>query len=1108
MSGLIILLVVGFLFNAGFVLAEDGNLCEVDADVVLLLDVSGSMEEGGSPSRCDWEELEWVGPSKQCVSYIQQNLTQGECLARPDPAQCDSPVFTPAVPAKIESAKNAGKSFLDNLKSQDQSALVIFSDTAQLAKALSTDHNATKSAIDSAVTGGATNIGDAIAEAVLELGSANGNPQATKTIVLLTDGKANKPNGSGSGEDPADVAYAEQKAQEAGNLGYKIFTIGLGSDGDINAVMLQKIADITGATYHHVPNGDGLADIYNQISQEMCQYGSISGCKYSDSNNNGTIDGTEPKLAGWDITLSGSASLAQATDENGCYTFAGLLGGDYAVSETENTVKLPFTRTFPFESLYNITLPYGTNLIDYNFANYLPFCGNSITDTAQSEQCDDGNTANGDRCSSTCQLEQIAPVCGNSAVETGEQCDDGNTTNGDGCSSACQTEQPAEPVCGNNAVETGEQCDDGNTTNGDGCSSVCQIEQPPEPGGIHAGDVVINEIMQNPKGVEPNLVSDTFGEWFEFYNTTNNSIDLSGCVIKDIPSGSNTINSLTIPSGGYAVLGINGNTSQNGGVNTNYVYSGIFLGNSSDQITLECNSIEIDKVTYDSTFPVSSANGASMILNNPSSNNNIGSNWCASTTPFGSGDKGTPGALNDSCGGGGTTSFTITASAGANGSISPSGSVNVVSGSNQAFTIAPNTGYQVLDVLVDAVSVGAVTTYTFSNVTSNHTISASFSAVGGGGTTSFTITASAGANGSISPSGSVSVTSGNSQTFTITPNSGYQVAGVLVDSTSVGAVTTYTFSNVTSNHTISASFSAVSTGGGGTGGGGTGGGGLSTYLISASSVANGSISPSGSVYVYSGSDRTFAIAPNGGYQIADVLVDGSSVGPLTSYTFSNITANHTISASFSAVLYILFDEQTGNILGTTVIVTWRTNLPATSRVVYGTVSNLEAGSAPNYGYSFSTTENSEKVTYHIVLLSGLEPGATYYWRAVSHGSGEVLGKELSFTTEELYTGTGGPTSPPSAGGVGQTTGTGGSVFGEGAETVTDEGGGSAEQVLEIVTPGEQQIGAGALLSAPLLTRIWDYIKNHLWYWLLILIVIAYLLYRAYLFYKKRLKENK
>lgn len=70
----------------------------------------------------------------------------------------------------------------------------------------------------------------------------------------------------------------------------------------------------------------------------------------------------------------------------------------------------------------------------------------------------------------------------------------------------------------------------------------------------------------------------------------------------------------------------------------------------------------------------------------------------------------------------------------------------------------------------------------------------------------YTITASAGAGGSINPSGNVSVPLGGSRSFTITANAGYAIADVVVDGASKGAVSTYTFSNVTANHTIAASF--------------------------------------------------------------------------------------------------------------------------------------------------------------------------------------------------------------------------------------------------------------------------------------------------------------
>lgn len=72
--------------------------------------------------------------------------------------------------------------------------------------------------------------------------------------------------------------------------------------------------------------------------------------------------------------------------------------------------------------------------------------------------------------------------------------------------------------------------------------------------------------------------------------------------------------------------------------------------------------------------------------------------------------------------------------------------------------------------------------------------------------TDHTIRASAGANGTISPVGWTSVGEGGEQTFTITPDAGYAVAKVLVDGRSVGAVSSYTFRNVTQDHTIEAVF--------------------------------------------------------------------------------------------------------------------------------------------------------------------------------------------------------------------------------------------------------------------------------------------------------------
>lgn len=73
----------------------------------------------------------------------------------------------------------------------------------------------------------------------------------------------------------------------------------------------------------------------------------------------------------------------------------------------------------------------------------------------------------------------------------------------------------------------------------------------------------------------------------------------------------------------------------------------------------------------------------------------------------------------------------------------------------------------------------------------------------------YTISASSGGNGSISPSGQISVNGGDSQTFDFTPNSGYQISDVQVDGQSMGAASTYTFSKVWQDHTIGVSFASL-----------------------------------------------------------------------------------------------------------------------------------------------------------------------------------------------------------------------------------------------------------------------------------------------------------
>lgn len=105
-------------------------------------------------------------------------------------------------------------------------------------------------------------------------------------------------------------------------------------------------------------------------------------------------------------------------------------------------------------------------------------CGNGQLD--EGEECDDGNSASEDGCSSSCKKE--APRCGNGIREAGEGCDDGDLDDGDGCSSSCQIEYDSSTfsVCGDGIVSGCEECDgtafaDGIPSSNYGCNSQCKV---------------------------------------------------------------------------------------------------------------------------------------------------------------------------------------------------------------------------------------------------------------------------------------------------------------------------------------------------------------------------------------------------------------------------------------------------------------------------------------------------------------------------------------------------------------------------------------------------------------------------------------------------------
>jgi hypothetical protein len=178
--------------------------------------------------------------------------------------------------------------------------------------------------------------------------------------------------------------------------------------------------------------------------------------------------------------------------------------------------------------------------------------------------------------------------------------------------------------------------------NGNACPDTC--DSP--PGEIVPGALVVVEVMVNPK-----LVSDAVGEWFEVKNTTEYPLNMKGMIIRDDAGDQFTVGTdLFVDAGELVVFGRNGDININGGVPVDYVFSGMALSNTEDEIVLLLSGVEIDRLAYGATFPQSV--GIAMALDSPtgtSATNDQALYWCAAETPYGLGDFGTPGVDNGSC---------------------------------------------------------------------------------------------------------------------------------------------------------------------------------------------------------------------------------------------------------------------------------------------------------------------------------------------------------------------------------------------------------------------------------------------------------------------------
>ncbi len=218
------------------------------------------------------------------------------------------------------------------------------------------------------------------------------------------------------------------------------------------------------------------------------------------------------------------------------------------------------------------------------------------------------------------------------------------------------------------------------------------------------------------------------------------------------------------------------------------------------------------------------------------------------------------------------TTFAVTPGATSGGTINPSTPVTVTSGSSTAFTVTPSTGF--------TASVGgtcggslAGTTYTTNAVLAACTVNATFTRI------TYTVTPSAGPNGSISPATAQTVNAASSQIFTIAPNAGYAATvGGSCGGTLVG--TTYTTNGTTANCTVSATFTA-----------------LPSFTVTLVAVGSGTVSPSIPQTVLQNGTIAFTPTPASGHSVVMSGCGGKMSGGV--FTIAAASANCTVTASFS-----------------------------------------------------------------------------------------------------------------------------------------------------------------------------------------------------------------
>lgn len=294
------------------------------------------------------------------------------------------------------------------------------------------------------------------------------------------------------------------------------------------------------------------------------------------------------------------------------------------------------------------------------------------------------------------------------------------------------------------------------------------------------------------------------------------------------------------------------------------------------------------------------------------------------------------------CGGGGgggsavtppAASYLVTPSAGANGSISPSGVQTITTGNTATFVVTSLPGFTPSVTGCGGTLNGNI--YTTAAITGACTVAATFSPQ------QLKVTPSVGSHGSISPSTVQNVTYNNTTSFTVTPDTGFNIVAVSGCGVGTLAGNTYTTGLITGDCTVSASFVATEYP-------------ITSQVTSGSGTIACSPSPA-----QNGSTVNCTITPASGYQFSSLLDNGTNVtGSVsgTAYSITNVTGAHALNAAFALKQYTVTPSAGSN-----------------GSLTPGTPQTISQGGTP----AFTVTPDPGYFTTSVTGCGGTLSGSTY-----------------------------------------------------------------------------------------------------------------------------------